>query len=198
MKSASFLSRWFCVVVLSTLCCRAGAQVSTLMATATATGTPAYSAADVVLAAGDYAIVTSQINQLNSNGSCAVVEISGKEFSIPNNLVITAAPGSGGSSSIVPTNGWMFSGPARIRAKVITNDAGNIGQSGIVTVNAIRANAVPTISPHNAAVIPADAAGNFSVLLESSTDMVTWTPATAGNYSSTTQKRFFRVRILKL
>lgn len=197
MRSVSFfLFRSFCA--LSTLLCfRAGAEVVTLMATVTG-ATPTYSTAEVVLAAGDYAIVSSQINQVSGNSSAAVVEINGKEFAIPNNLTVLAAPGSGGSSSIVPTSGWTFAGPAKIRARVHTTDPSDVGRSVIATVNVVRASAVPTVTPLNAAVIPSDSTGNFSVILESSTDMVIWTPANPGTYSSTIQKRFFRVRIMTL
>ncbi len=48
--------------------------------------------------------------------------------------------------------------------------------------------------PSNTVVIPADAAGNVNIILESSTDLVTWTAATPGSYGSSTSKRFFRIR----
>ena len=43
-------------------------------------------------------------------------------------------------------------------------------------------------------VIPADAGGPVTVILESSTDMITWTAATPGSYGTSTTKRFFRLR----
>lgn len=43
-------------------------------------------------------------------------------------------------------------------------------------------------------VIPADAGGPVTVILESSTDMITWTAATPGTYGTSTTKRFFRLR----
>jgi hypothetical protein len=49
-------------------------------------------------------------------------------------------------------------------------------------------------TPSNAVVIPADAAGPVAIILESSTDLVTWTAAKPGSYGSSTSKRFFRVR----
>lgn len=66
-----------------------------------------------------------------------------------------------------------------------------------VTFGITRANAVPLVTPANAVVIPNDAAGTFQVILESSTDMITWTAANPGTYSGTTQQRFFRTRIVK-
>lgn len=49
--------------------------------------------------------------------------------------------------------------------------------------------------PINAVVIPENETGDFQVVLESSTDMVTWSTATAGTYTSSTTRRFFRVRV---
>ena len=43
-------------------------------------------------------------------------------------------------------------------------------------------------------VIPADAGGPVTVILESSTDMITWTAASPGSYGTSTSKRFFRLR----
>lgn len=50
---------------------------------------------------------------------------------------------------------------------------------------------------NNVAVIPEDENGQYEVMLESSTDLITWTPANAGTYGGTTTKRFFRTRIVK-
>jgi len=46
----------------------------------------------------------------------------------------------------------------------------------------------------SAVVIPEDASGPVEIVLESSTDLVNWTPANPGTYGSSTEKRFFRVR----
>lgn len=51
------------------------------------------------------------------------------------------------------------------------------------------------LSPSNAVVIPTDTAGSVNVILESSTDLITWTPANSGTYGSSTERRFFRVRV---
>ena len=49
----------------------------------------------------------------------------------------------------------------------------------------------------NVAVIPNDANGQFEVVLESSVDLVTWTPANPGTFGGDTPRRFFRTRILR-
>jgi len=48
--------------------------------------------------------------------------------------------------------------------------------------------------PTSAVVIPSDATGPVNVILESSSDLVTWTAANPGTYGASTTKRFFRVR----
>jgi len=49
-------------------------------------------------------------------------------------------------------------------------------------------------TPTASVVIPSDATGPVEVILESSTDLITWTAANPGTYASSTSKRFFRVR----
>jgi hypothetical protein len=51
--------------------------------------------------------------------------------------------------------------------------------------------------PLNAVVIPENTSGTFVVILESSTDMITWLPAVPGQYGSDTARRFFRTRIAR-
>lgn len=50
------------------------------------------------------------------------------------------------------------------------------------------------VIPKNCVVIPADAAGPVEIILESSQDLITWTPAAPGTYGKGHGKRFFRVR----
>lgn len=47
-----------------------------------------------------------------------------------------------------------------------------------------------------AVVIPSTGISNADIIFESSTDLVSWTAAVAGNYLPTTPKRFFRVRLV--
>ena len=51
-----------------------------------------------------------------------------------------------------------------------------------------------TTTPTSAVVIPTDATGPVNIILESSTDLVTWTTANPGAYGASTSRRFFRVR----
>ncbi len=57
---------------------------------------------------------------------------------------------------------------------------------------------IPIVNiPSNAVVIPADAGGPVQVLLESSTDLITWNSALPGTYGTSTTNRFFRVRTVR-
>jgi len=51
--------------------------------------------------------------------------------------------------------------------------------------------------PSASVVVPSNAVGDVDVLLEQSTDMITWTQCLPGTYNSSTQKRFFRVRAVE-
>ena len=79
-----------------------------------------------------------------------------------------------------------ISGPARIRS----SDAGTY----FLTLRLKDNIATTTTIPTSAVVIPTDATGPVNVILESSTDLVTWTQANHGTYGASTTKRFFRVR----
>jgi len=58
-------------------------------------------------------------------------------------------------------------------------------------------NASANIIPSAAVVVPSNAVGDVDVLLEQSTDMITWTQCLPGTYNASTQKRFFRVRAVE-
>ena len=77
----------------------------------------------------------------------------------------------------------------------LARDGSNVCFRSSVTrlANQIKA---PTVS-RNVAVIPEDVNGEYEVILESSTDMITWSPANPGNYGGNTAGRFFRIRMEK-
>jgi len=59
-------------------------------------------------------------------------------------------------------------------------------------------NSTTTITiPSTAVVVPSNATGDVDVLLEQSTDMITWTQCLPGTYNASTVKRFFRVRAVE-
>lgn len=64
--------------------------------------------------------------------------------------------------------------------------------SGFCTIETSTAD--ESFVPSNAVVVPADSGGPVNIILESSTDLVTWTAALPGTYGVNTTNRFFRVR----
>jgi hypothetical protein len=68
------------------------------------------------------------------------------------------------------------------------------GSSGFITYRLVDNISSTTTTPTSSVVIPTDATGPVKIVLESSTDLVTWTEANPGTYGASTTKRFFRVR----
>jgi hypothetical protein len=66
-------------------------------------------------------------------------------------------------------------------------------RAGFLEETNVSANIIPTAS----VVVPVSATGDVDVLLEQSTDMITWTQCLPGTYNASTQKRFFRVRAVE-
>jgi hypothetical protein len=98
-----------------------------------------------------------------------------------------------------PTNGTQnrqpkIAGPAILRARRDTN----FNEASLTLIAITRANSAENVIPANAVVIPEDAGGQYQVVLESSTDLLNWAVANPGTYGGSTQRRFFRTRILKL
>lgn len=132
---------------------------------------------DIVLNAGDAASVVSKAfnpsvkAELAGGPTVTLMELGGIDFSP-----------------------LQIAGPAVLRISM--SNAYPVSQVGWATVSITRAGS-PAAAPNGTVVIPEDATGQFQVLLESSTDLITWTAANPGTYGGSTQKRFFRTRIMK-
>ena len=103
--------------------------------------------------------------------------------------------------------GGTVAGPAFVRAFQRT-DINTPGYSPIWTYATVlqyklqrtensETNTSANIIPSAAVVVPSNATGDVDVLLEQSTDMITWTQCLPGTYNASTQKRFFRVRAVE-
>ena len=100
-------------------------------------------------------------------------------------------PTSSGSPAPSPLNALPLVGPATLSI------GGADGVYGIRIVSTVHNQNVTTAvdgTPSNAVVIPSDANGSVSIILETSTDLITWTAANPGTYGASTPNRFFRVR----
>jgi hypothetical protein len=137
-------------------------------------------------------VVAQVVHSSVSSVSCASYKIN----VILNGQTITYAQG--GSPSYQILNPPSVVGPATITL-VNTYAAGNcspnLPASAICTIQTS-----PTVSywsnsiPSTAVVIPNDNGGPVTIIMESSTDLISWTPALPGNYGTTSSNRFFRVR----
>lgn len=99
-----------------------------------------------------------------------------------------------GNTFIYPDDGidllrreLVIVGPATIRY------GGATAQYGYAVFEQLQT-AEDNFTPMNSVVIPESPAGNVAIILESSTDAVTWNAANPGIYGSDTEARFFRVR----
>ena len=84
--------------------------------------------------------------------------------------------------------------PPSIAGLAIIAVTNNSSQSSFFTVKIETPNTNTVQTALGTVVIPADAGGPVTVILESSTDMITWTAASPGSYGTSTSKRFFRLR----
>lgn len=146
--------------------------------------------APVTLAAGDVARVAFAGANLMDGGIAVLnVEIGEKTFRIN----LGSAETNPGTFTGVESNPVIV-GPAVLKLSKANNAT---AFPGIMTLAITRAGSPAPSVPSTAVVIPEDAAGEFQVILESSTDLITWTPAMPGSYGGSTQKRFFRTRIVR-
>lgn len=101
-----------------------------------------------------------------------------------------------GSTAVTTSTGTvglpMIAGPAEIELELILTSPGSTTSSNLCVVQL--SNNGEQFTPSNAVVIPADSGGPVEIILESSVDLITWTPANPGVYGGSTEKRFFRVR----
>jgi hypothetical protein len=88
--------------------------------------------------------------------------------------------------------GRRYAGPVTITQSVSGGTSNFVANTYRIT-NTTSVSAIPS----NAVVIPSNASGDVQIVLESSSDLITWTAALPGTYNSSTQNRFFRVRAIQ-
>ncbi len=104
-----------------------------------------------------------------------LVTIQGKQFEISSTA----------SSKVV------VAGPATVSAKIDNTDNTD-PIKGFVTFEVQRVGIATNSIP-----IPAETGTTWNVILEASSDLVNWSPASPGDYPSNTPQRYFRSRIVK-
>ena len=83
----------------------------------------------------------------------------------------------------------FFAGPGSLTLAPVP------GCQAVATVNVVRS--VPNSQLASTVVIPDDGGGPVQIILESSTDLITWTAANPGTYGTSNSKRFFRLRAVR-
>lgn len=141
----------------------------------------------------------SQNIQLEAGDVCELLHF--KADSAVDGIIVFCAPL--GPSTCDPTSyteeearelNPVFVGPGSVY--VITRNQPNSLATAAVKVT--RASEGGEYLPTNTVVIPTDPAGNFKIILESSTDLINWVSAVPGTYPSETERRFFRVRAVSV
>ncbi len=98
----------------------------------------------------------------------------------------------GGGTSV--SIGTTYQGPVEARLRYNAYSGSEEEETVRVVFLIEGDDADENLVPTSSVVIPTDASGPVEIILESSADLVTWTQAVPGTYSSSTENRFFRVR----
>jgi hypothetical protein len=126
--------------------------------------------------------VSSQILTLHTNEVAEVLS-----------LKLASSPGAYLSINLGGTDFNFYTNERPVVAGPATLRLTGSGSSGsFCTLKITRTNDLFT--PSNAVVIPDDGGGPVQIVLESSTDLITWTAANPGTYGTGSSKRFFRLR----
>ncbi len=101
------------------------------------------------------------------------------------------------SSAIFPVTviGQKFTNVAQLRVYRYNEQADL--ENGAVTLKITPAAEIDSAGPKTVLVIPEGSTGDYDVLIESSGDMVTWTPMHSQTVSGSGPQHFFRTRIIK-
>lgn len=137
---------------------------------------------------------SSSVFNLLTNQSIKLVDFDLDEF---DTIRVTRAEG-----SLVLTESLLINKSTRnspltvIGPATVQIQSSSTGFFAYLTFEISKINDASIVSS-TAVVIPEDANGPVQIILESSTDLITWTAANPGTYGASTTKRFFRVRAVK-
>ncbi len=152
-------------------------------------------AADVITLTG------SSTYTLGSNDVAEIISISSisgeyraQQFSLNGVGTPTMVLTTGGIFSLLPL---VITGPSNTIATVAAVPGNFVTFRLRTKAEFVSSLAVPSVAVSSSVVIPEDTAGPVTLVMESSTDMVTWTAANPGTYGTSTPRRFFRIRALR-
>ncbi len=115
-------------------------------------------------------------------------------LSFPDGLQITSDIGgvresNSNVASVNTTLGHKYTGLIEVR-----NLSPDIG---VVTLKITSASEINAVTPSSVLVLPENSTGDFDVIIESSSDLVSWLPFFSQTVNSQTARRFFRTRVVR-
>ena len=128
-------------------------------------GPTSTNSAVVMVSSNSYAVVKSIVGE-----GALVVDMQGFNFTL---------------NDTDPRNNIHIAGPATIQLRSPFFES-------FATIEVI--SPITQSIPSTSVVIPADAGGPVNIILESSTDLLSWSASLPGTYGTSTTNRFFRVR----
>ncbi len=147
-----------------------------------------FSEQSIVLQEGDSAKILSAYSETITSWTAISLEIGGAQVQLPFRTT------SFGNNDIAPS--WTIAGPATLKAFIISKPE-NPSKVAFFTASITRATETQTVTAPGVAIIPEDVNGTYNVVLESSTDLISWALANPGSYGGSESRRFFRVRTIK-
>ncbi len=174
-------TRMYCIkgflfVALVTYCANASDRYATL----------AYPGDSLTLTSNETALVVSTVPRDSGFNWTSIEYQRGTNAFLPISLPV---------DPMLPVPQMPLVGPGIIRLSG-PEDGGYVGLK-ILTAGSVTAGLPSTGIPSTAVVIPADANGPVSVILESSQDLITWNVAMPGTYGNSNSNRFFRIRAVQ-
>ena len=91
-------------------------------------------------------------------------------------------------TAFATTLGQKYTGLTTIRSKASTD---------VITLKITSASEINAVTPSSVLVLPENSTGDFDVIIESSSDLVSWLPFFSQSVNSQTARRFFRTRVVR-
>jgi hypothetical protein len=131
----------------------------------------------------------SNIQRVDTDFMRLALTVGGKNFEVP--ALSMRVYGPTNSDAVYETTPFKIAGPAVVKLRIGRNTGAPVAV-GFATFD------VQRLGTSNAPIpIPAEAGTTWTVLLESSSDLVNWTAIQPGDYPSSTPQRYFRTRLVK-
>ena len=160
-------------------------SVSTVQAVEYASLTPTNSSKTV--AATDLVEIVGCSN-IRSSGALPLTLTFSDGTEVNVNLGGYRRDGVNSGTAFATTLGQKYTGLTTIRSKASTD---------VITLKITSASEINAVTPSSVLVLPENSTGDFDVIIESSSDLVSWLPFFSQTVNSQTARRFFRTRVVR-